>query len=110
MTQPPEDLWIEDEPLEAPQNSFISIGRLGIANFGLPEYEIVQRGGETAAMLTLLRAVNYLGAGGHANTIIGGPAHQTLSERIGESILRGGLASKIPMPGWLREHFERAAG
>lgn len=45
-----------------------------------------------------------------ANALIGGEYGDTLSARIGRSILRGGLASHVPMPGWLRSHFERAAG
>jgi hypothetical protein len=44
-----------------------------------------------------------------ANALIGGEAGDTLSARIGRSILRGGLASRIPMPEAWREHFERAA-
>ncbi|MGI8904971.1 MAG: alpha-mannosidase [Candidatus Sumerlaeaceae bacterium] len=70
--QPPEDIWIEDEPLELAQQGFVSMGNLAIANFGIPEYEpVVDQRGSTLK-LTLLRAVNYLGAGGHGNTMHGG--------------------------------------
>jgi hypothetical protein len=44
-----------------------------------------------------------------ANALIGGEAGDTLSARIGRSILRGGLGARIPMPRAWREHFERAA-
>lgn len=43
------------------------------------------------------------------NVLIGGRLNESLSYRIGDSILRGGLASKIPMPRKWREHFENAA-
>jgi hypothetical protein len=43
------------------------------------------------------------------NVLIGGEPDHSLSYRIGSSILRGGLASKIPMPRLWREHFKEAA-
>jgi len=72
VPQPTEEIWLEDMPLERPQQAFISYENLAIANFGLPEYEVVEGGDHCVLKLTLLRAVNYLGAGGHANTIVGG--------------------------------------
>lgn len=72
IEQPSEEVWMEDMPLERPQQAFVSYEHLAVANFGLPEYEIVPGKGESVLKLTLLRAVNYLGAGGHANTIVGG--------------------------------------
>jgi hypothetical protein len=43
------------------------------------------------------------------NALLGGEYGETLSARIGRSILRDGLGAKIPMPRAWREHFERAA-
>lgn len=40
-----------------------------------------------------------------ANALIGGEPYQTISCRIGVSILGGTWASKVPWPGWLRDHF-----
>jgi alpha-mannosidase len=61
-------VWIEDEPIERAHCGFVSLGRVAVCTFGLPEYKV--RDGEIG--ITLFRAVNYLGAGGHANTIVGG--------------------------------------
>lgn len=71
IEQPSAEVWIEDMPIEQPQQDFVSYGNLAIANFGLPEYEI-SAGDPKIIRLTLLRAVNFLGAGGHTNTIVGG--------------------------------------
>jgi hypothetical protein len=43
------------------------------------------------------------------NALLGGKRGEPLSLRIGRSILRGGPASRVPMPGWLRGHFIRVA-
>jgi alpha-mannosidase len=58
-------------PIERPMQAFVSCGNLAIAPFGLPEYEISDAD-PAVLKITLLRAVNYLGAGGYANTITGG--------------------------------------
>ena len=39
------------------------------------------------------------------NVVLFGELDESLSARIGRSWLM-----RLPMPGWLREHFERAAG
>ena len=39
------------------------------------------------------------------NAIFGGRPYQTLSCRVGESILEGGWASRIPWPRRLKRHF-----
>jgi hypothetical protein len=44
-----------------------------------------------------------------ANALIGGEFGETLSARIGLSILRKGRASRIPYPEALRDHFIDAA-
>lgn len=44
-----------------------------------------------------------------ANALIGGEPDETLSLRIGQSMDRGGLASRIPMPVCIRQHFVRVA-
>lgn len=41
-----------------------------------------------------------------ANVLLGGDVDESLSARIG----RSEWLMRLPMPGWLREHFERAAG
>ena len=38
-----------------------------------------------------------------------GEPDESLSSRIGRSILSGGAWSYVPMPGWLRAHFTGAA-
>lgn len=43
------------------------------------------------------------------NTLIGGKPGDSLSYRIGTSILSGGFWSHVPMPAPLREHFIRSA-
>lgn len=43
------------------------------------------------------------------NALIGGEADESLSLRIGRSILRGGLASRVWMPAGLKGHFVRVA-
>lgn len=43
------------------------------------------------------------------NALIGGDASESLSLRIGRSILRDGLASRLPIPAPLRGHFIRVA-
>jgi hypothetical protein len=43
------------------------------------------------------------------NALLGGKRGEPLSLRIGRSILRGGPASRVPMPDWLRGHFIRVA-
>lgn len=89
VVQPDEEVWLEDAPLERPQQSFVTLGKLAVAGFGLPEYEVVPaRGGregeEAVLKVTLLRAVNWLGAGGHANTIVGGagPHFETPDQQL----------------------------
>lgn len=42
------------------------------------------------------------------NSILGGTHYQTISCRIGISILTGGWASKISLPSWLKAHFIHA--
>jgi hypothetical protein len=42
------------------------------------------------------------------NAVLGGSAYETLSARIGKSILSGGWASKINFPDWLHRHFIEA--
>lgn len=71
IVQPTERAWIEDMPIEQAQHSFVSYGPVALANFGLPEYELAD-GPEPVLKLTLMRAANFLGAGSHPNTIIGG--------------------------------------
>ncbi|MBX7245057.1 MAG: hypothetical protein K1X53_06140 [Candidatus Sumerlaeaceae bacterium] len=71
VVQPAEEQWVEDMPLEQSQQSFVAYGPLALANAGLPEYEIVEAP-QPVLKLTLLRAVNYLGAGQYPNTIQGG--------------------------------------
>lgn len=75
IPQPPLEVWKEDQPRQYPQQSFcdVSNGQVGLAilNVGLPEFQ-VSEGPERAIALTLLRAVNYLGADGFLNTIMGG--------------------------------------
>lgn len=39
------------------------------------------------------------------NALTGGRPYQTLSARIGENIKRGGWASHVPWPAWLKAHF-----
>jgi hypothetical protein len=48
----------------------------------------------------------FLNASQTMNTITGGDPDESISSRIGKSIKRGGLASRIPMPGFARRHFE----
>jgi hypothetical protein len=43
------------------------------------------------------------------NALLGGHVHESLSARIGASILRGGFFAQLPMPRMLRRHFEEAA-
>lgn len=43
------------------------------------------------------------------NTLIGGDPGDSLSRRIGTSILGGGFWSHVPMPETLRDHFIRSA-
>lgn len=43
-----------------------------------------------------------------ANAVIGGEPYQTLSCRVGVSILGGTWASRIPWPDWLHKHFVEA--
>lgn len=71
IVQPSEDVWMEDMPLEQAQQSFVTYGNLAVANLGLPEYELAE-GDPSVLKVTLLRAANYLGAGGYPNTIQGG--------------------------------------
>jgi hypothetical protein len=40
-----------------------------------------------------------------ANALLGGAPFQTVSCRIGLNIQAGGFWSRVPMPGWLRQHF-----
>jgi mannosylglycerate hydrolase len=82
--QPDERAWIEDMPLERAQQMFVTYGPLAIANHGLPEYEVVESPVAPVVKLTLLRAVNYLGAGPHPNTIIGGagPMFETPEQQM----------------------------
>lgn len=42
------------------------------------------------------------------NAVLGGKNYETLSARIGKSILSGGWASKINWPDWLHKHFIEA--
>lgn len=42
------------------------------------------------------------------NAVIGGAAYQTVSCRVGVSILGGTWASRIPWPGFLHDHFVNA--
>lgn len=103
VEQPSEEIWKEDEPLERPHQGYVSWGRLALAAFGLPEYEPVRDRKGSVLKLTLLRAVNWLGAGGHANTIVGGagphietPAQQAIgrSFTFRYSILPAGPAAQ----------------
>lgn len=75
IDQPPSEIWREDQPREYPQMTFCSLsdGDVGLAilNRGLLEFAIGDNP-EHAISLTLLRAVNWLGAGSDTNTIIGG--------------------------------------
>ncbi|MEI7632942.1 MAG: glycoside hydrolase family 38 C-terminal domain-containing protein [bacterium] len=83
VDQPAEEVWGEDMPIEQPQQGFMSCSNLAIANSGLPEYEVADpplsrsdlaanEPAMAAIKLTLLRAVRFLGAGAHPNTIMGG--------------------------------------
>lgn len=40
-----------------------------------------------------------------ANALLGGWHDETISSRLGKSILKGGWASKVPWPRWLHDHF-----
>jgi hypothetical protein len=73
VNQPSPEQWIEDEPLERPMHGWVRCGDLALIADGLPEYEIVaQDAGSTVLKLTLLRAVEYLAAATHGNTILFG--------------------------------------
>jgi hypothetical protein len=72
VRQPTEEQWIEDEPLERPCHGWVRCGDLAVLTDGLPEYEIVPRHGNPVLKITLMRAVNYLAAGTHGNTILFG--------------------------------------
>lgn len=39
------------------------------------------------------------------NAVIGGDPAETLSSRLGKSVVAGGWASHAPLPWWLRAHF-----
>ena len=41
-----------------------------------------------------------------ANALGGGRPYQTISARIGVSIRANGWASRVPWPGWWRDHCE----
>lgn len=75
IEQPPREIWNEDQPRQYPQQTFcgLSDGENGLAIFnrGLLEFA-VSDDAEHAVQLTLLRAVNWLGAGADPNTIRGG--------------------------------------
>lgn len=75
IKQPPYEVWKEDQPREYPQQFFcgLSDGKSGIAvaNKGLLEFS-VSNNPEHSICITLLRAVNWLGAGNDPNTIQSG--------------------------------------
>lgn len=75
IPQPPREVWIEDQPRQYPVQTFcgLSDGKEGLAVFlhGLHEFEVIDRPDRSLAV-TLLRAVEFLGAGGDLNTIRGG--------------------------------------
>ena len=48
----------------------------------------------------VLLAIDQLG-----NAMLGGWHDETISSRVGKSILAGGWASKVPWPKWLRDHW-----
>ncbi|WP_047308767.1 hypothetical protein [Rhodopseudomonas palustris] len=48
----------------------------------------------------LLLAIDQLG-----NALAGGWHDETISSRVGKSILAGGWASKVWWPRWLRDHW-----
>jgi alpha-mannosidase len=83
IVQPAEEHWIEDMPLEQPHQAFVTYSNLALANLGIHEYELVE-GDPSFLKLTLLRAVNYLGAGPHVNTILGGagPMFETPDQQM----------------------------
>lgn len=62
--QPPRDVWVEDQPVTYPQQTFVDVsdGQRGLCvmNHGLPEYEVINSPRREVA-ITLLRAVAYLG-------------------------------------------------
>lgn len=39
------------------------------------------------------------------NTLIGGDPDESLSGRIGKSLMKGGWAARVPWPGFLRDHW-----
>lgn len=51
-------------------------------------------------VLAVLIAIDIL-----INALLGGEAYETLSCRLGLSILHDGWASKVPWPEWLKKHF-----
>lgn len=51
----------------------------------------------------LLLAIDQLG-----NAILGGWHDETISSRVGKSIVAGGWASKVPWPRWWHDHFVNA--
>lgn len=110
VVQPSEELWIEDMPLEQPQQGFVSYSNLALANFGIPEYEVVP-GSRPVVKLTLLRAANYLGAGNHLNTIANGagPCIETPEQQmIGRTLVF--RYSIIPHKGdWVKAGVQRQA-
>jgi alpha-mannosidase len=63
IEQPSRDVWIEDQPMQYPQQTFMDLsdGKVGLAVFnkGLPEFEVLPLKSRTIA-LTLLRCVGYL--------------------------------------------------
>lgn len=55
-------------------------------------------------------ALNYLynlaaGLSRLLNAAIGGDPAETLSSRVGKSLVTGGWAARVPWPWWLRAHF-----
>ncbi len=70
--QPPREVWVEDQPVTYPQQTFVDVsdGQRGLCvmNHGLPEYEVINSPRREIA-ITLLRAVAYLGGGTHLYTI-----------------------------------------
>ncbi len=69
--------------------------------------QLVGSGRQVKAMSPLrayLKAV-FVGFDVLINAVVGGRPYQTLSCRVGESILEGGWASRIPWPRRLKLHF-----
>ncbi|HET9201035.1 MAG TPA: glycoside hydrolase family 38 C-terminal domain-containing protein [Dehalococcoidia bacterium] len=105
------DDWIEDPPRQHPHKTFVALQTDGhgilVANRGLPEYEIVERDGQSAVAITLLRCVGWLSRDDLRSRRVGaGPPLPTPGAQM---LGRHAFAySFIPYSGTWQDHFPLA--